>query len=71
MKQFCFSNRRKAFKKASFCLVGKLPITKIRFLFESGYFENRLIFSTHLETGHFSNQGSVDNKFHLQSNDAQ
>ena len=62
----------KGHKKATFCLIGKLSIKKTRFLFESYYLKKPFhIFSSHLETGLFSNQGSVDDKSHLQSVDAQ
>ena len=63
----------KGHQRASFCLIGKFTIKKNSISFWELLFEKTISYfsSNHLETGHFSNQGIVDDKPHLQSNDAQ
>ena len=73
MKQFFVTNRRKTIKRLV-PVSRKFTIKKIRIQFESCFFRNLFpffyrIFS--LETGYFSYRGFINDKCHLQSNDAQ
>ena len=74
MHQFCVPYRLKAIKKTNSDLIGKFTIKKnsksIWELFFTKFF-NSFCFLSHLETSHFSYKSSVDDKPHLQSNEAQ
>ena len=72
MDQFLVSNRRKAIKNTSSDLIGKFILLKKRILFE-GFLEHFFKFNcflSHLETSHLSYWGSVNDKRHLQLNEA-
>ena len=74
MIQFCVPNRQKAIKKTSSGLIGKFTIKKIEFYLRVVFLVNFIFFCfylSHLETNHFSYRGSVNDKSHLQSNEAQ
>ena len=55
-------DERKAIKKTSSGLIGKCTLKKIQIPFESSFPRNLIsffVFTSHLETSHFSYQGSV------------
>ena len=76
MNQFCVPNRIKVIKKTSSGLIESFNIKKIRNLFKSSFFIQHFYFFffaflSHLETIHFSYQGSPNDKPPLRSNEAQ
>ena len=73
MNHFCVLNRLKAIKKASSGLLwkfAKIEISLRALIFRklTSFF---FVLLSHLETNHFSYQGSVNYKPHLQSIEAQ
>ena len=74
MNQLCVPNRLKAIKKTSSGLIGKFTLKKIEFCMRAHFLENISVlfcFLSHLETSHFSYRGSVNDRPHVQSNEAQ
>ena len=73
MNQLCVPNRLKAIKKTSSGVIGKFTIKNIEFCLRALFYGKFLFFCflSHLETSHFSYRGSINDKSHLQSNEAQ
>ena len=74
MHWFCVLNRRKAIKKTSSGLIGKLTTKKNKFYLRAFFKKISHIFfvlSSQLENSYFTYRGSVNQKPRLQSNEAQ
>ena len=75
LKQFCVANRGKA-TKGKFLSLGEIYYKKLEFNLRAVFFSENFLyflffFKSHLETSHFSYRGSVNDKPHLHSLDAQ